>query len=144
MKVITRLTRATGLLVLPMVLLIPALTGVPAFAQSAQSHGATAELKDAQGQVVGRAVLSPESSGVRVQVQVQGFSTAALGEHGIHLHAVGACDAPQFTTAGGHFNPQGKKHGLNSLDGHHAGDMPNIVFDARGAATYDTVVPASS
>jgi superoxide dismutase, Cu-Zn family len=121
-----------------------AFAAVPLFAQS-EPNGATAELKNAQGQTVGSATflangLARSGGGVKVQVTLNGFTSAAAGEHGIHIHAVGMCDAPGFTTAGGHFNPGSKKHGLNNPEGHHAGDMPNLKLDAGGSATYETNV----
>ncbi|MBI4593165.1 MAG: superoxide dismutase family protein, partial [Candidatus Rokubacteria bacterium] len=70
---------------------------------------ATAELKNAQGQIVGTATLTEVASGVRIVVEARGLPA---GEKGVHLHAVGKCDPPAFTSAGGHFNPEGKKHGL--------------------------------
>jgi len=90
---------------------------------------ATAELKNAQGVVVGFATLSEEQGGVRVFADVRGLPP---GPHGTHLHAVGKCEPPDFTSAGGHFNPAGKKHGLGNPDGSHAGDLPNIAVGADG------------
>jgi len=55
------------------------------------------------------------------------------GDHAIHIHQNPACEAP-FTSAGGHFNPDNKKHGLDNPDGPHAGDMPNFTVDAKGKA----------
>jgi Cu-Zn family superoxide dismutase len=126
-------------LLLPVLFTWVAIGSSPALAQS-QTQGAKAELKDAQGRNIGTAVFAPGPTGVNLQVQVSGFTTAAPGEHGIHIHAVARCEADAFTSAGGHFNPNTKKHGLNSSEGHHAGDMPNITFDASGNATYQTVV----
>ncbi len=99
-------------------------------------NGATADLKDAQGTTVGSATFTPGASGgVKIQVTLNGF-TAAAGEHGIHIHAVGKCDAPDFKSAGGHFNPTNMKHGLNNPVGPHAGDLPNLVLNPDGATTY--------
>jgi Cu-Zn family superoxide dismutase len=134
-----RIARTLSALLLPGLFAWVAIAGNPALAQS-QTQGAKADLKDAQGQLVGTAVFSPASSGVKLQVQVNGFTAAAVGEHGIHVHTTGKCDPAAVTSAGGHFNPNGKKHGLNNPEGHHAGDMPNIIFDAAGNATYETVV----
>jgi Cu-Zn family superoxide dismutase len=53
------------------------------------------------------------------------------GERAFHIHGVGKCEAP-FTSAGPHFNPAGKKHGLLAADGHHAGDLPNLHVPASG------------
>ncbi|MEO5950849.1 MAG: superoxide dismutase family protein [Chloroflexia bacterium] len=112
----------------------------PAGLAQSSTAGAKAELKNAQGQSIGTAIFSPEAGGVKLQVQVRGFAAAAAGEHGIHVHTTGKCEADAFTTAGGHFNPGGKKHGLNSPEGHHAGDMPNITFDASGNAAYEMIL----
>jgi len=81
------------------------LAGAPA---SAWAATARAELKDAQGKVVGRATLSDASGGVKVALKATGLKP---GAHGFHIHAVGKCEPPAFTSAGGHFNPQNKKHG---------------------------------
>lgn len=101
------------------------------------SPQATAELKNAKGDAVGTANFWEDADGVRIAIQVQGISA---GKHGIHLHAVGKCDPPHFTTAGGHFNPGGKKHGLNTSDGPHAGDLLNleVAGDRTGRLQYVT------
>jgi Cu-Zn family superoxide dismutase len=62
------------------------------------------------------------------------------GVHAIHIHTVGKCDAPGFTTAGGHFNPANKKHGTMSPDGHHAGDLPNLTVGANGKGVFKTTI----
>ena len=56
------------------------------------------------------------------------------GVHGIHIHQNAKCDPPDFKSAGGHFNPDGKKHGFDNPEGHHAGDMLNLTVDAKGKA----------
>jgi superoxide dismutase, Cu-Zn family len=127
-------------------LLAPTLLAWTAFAATPllagpEVEGAIAELKDAQGQTVGSAILTAIApQGVKVQVLLNGFTSAAEGDHGIHIHTVGKCEAPGFTTAGGHLNPAGKKHGLNSPEGHHAGDMPNLKLNGDAGAIYATTV----
>jgi Cu-Zn family superoxide dismutase len=99
------------------------------------SPQATAELRNAKGDQVGQASFWEDAKGVRILVEVQGI---APGAHGIHIHAVGKCDPPDFTTAGGHFNPSGKKHGFMNPAGPHNGDLPNLQVgpDGKGRLEY--------
>ncbi|MBI3637097.1 MAG: superoxide dismutase family protein [Candidatus Rokubacteria bacterium] len=96
---------------------------------------ATAEMKNANGQTVGTATFTEVSGGVRVVLEARDLPP---GEKGVHIHAVGKCDPPQFTTAGGHFNPAGKQHGTLNPQGPHAGDLPNIVIGANGTGRLET------
>jgi Cu-Zn family superoxide dismutase len=91
---------------------------------------ATATLRDAQGKTVGTATLAPGDGGVKIAVSVSGV---APGLHGFHVHAVGKCEGPDFKSAGGHFNPAAKEHGLDNPRGSHAGDMPNLSVGADGS-----------
>jgi Cu-Zn family superoxide dismutase len=93
------------------------------------SKGAKAALQDAQGKAVGTAGLKQVKGGVRISLRVTGLPA---GTHAFHIHTIGKCEAPEFTSAGGHFNPEGKKHGLKNPDGPHAGDMPSITVGANG------------
>ncbi len=90
---------------------------------------ASATLRDAQGKAIGTATLSPAEGGVSIAVAVSGV---APGAHGFHVHAVGRCEGPDFKSAGGHFNPASREHGLENPKGAHAGDMPNLVVGADG------------
>ena len=89
------------------------------------------ELKDAQGKDVGSVVISDQGPGVALQLQLHDLTP---GEHAIHFHQVPKCEAPDFKSAGGHFNPEGKKHGFDSPEGHHAGDVKNFTVAADGKA----------
>ena len=93
----------------------------------------TVELKDTNGQSVGSAILSEGEGGSGVTIKLN-LKKLAPGEHAIHFHQVAKCEAPAFTTAGGHFNPDQKQHGLQNPAGPHAGDMPNFTVKADGTS----------
>lgn len=99
---------------------------------------ATAVMKDAKGNTVGLVTFTEECSGlVRINVNVKGLTP---GLHGIHIHEKGDCTGPSFTSAGGHYNPLGKEHGLKNPEGPHAGDLPNLKVgeDGRGCMNVTT------
>jgi len=99
-------------------------------------ESANAELRDAQGKPVGTARLRQVKAGVRISLRVTGLPA---GTHAFHIHTVGKCEAPDFKSAGGHFNPEKKKHGLKNPEGPHAGDMPNITVAANGGGRAQVV-----
>jgi superoxide dismutase, Cu-Zn family len=90
---------------------------------------ARAELRNAGGQVVGAATFTQVGNAVRVLLEVQGLPP---GVKGLHVHAVGKCEGPDFASAGAHFNPQGRQHGALNPQGPHAGDLPAITVGADG------------
>jgi Cu-Zn family superoxide dismutase len=100
---------------------------------------AEAVLKDKDGKQVGVATLIETPEGVRVAVT--GYRLPP-GGHGLHVHAVGRCDPPEFTTAGAHFNPTNKQHGRMNPAGPHAGDLPNLDVKASGEAGLDITTKA--
>lgn len=93
---------------------------------AAVGEQATGMLVDGKGMEVGSVKLTQEANQVRLVVHLNDASVVKPGEHGVHFHAVGKCDGPDFTSAGGHFNPATKKHGLQNPAGPHAGDLPNF------------------
>ena len=97
---------------------------------------ASAELKDKDGRMVGTATFREAAGGVVIAVEVKGVSP---GLHAIHVHAVGKCEGPAFTSAGGHFNPAQRKHGLKSPDGPHAGDLPNMYVAKDGSGRFEAL-----
>jgi superoxide dismutase, Cu-Zn family len=100
---------------------------------------ASAQLQNIQGEVIGTAAFRELADGsVEITVAVNGLEVAQGGEHGIHVHAQGAC-TPDFDAAGPHFNPTGAQHGLENPQGPHAGDLPNIEISADGIGSYQTV-----
>jgi Cu-Zn family superoxide dismutase len=98
------------------------------FAQSA-APSAHADIVNAQAQKIGSATISQADGGVRIDIQVSQLSP---GTHGIHVHSVGKCEGPAFTSAGAHLNPTSKKHGKDNPEGPHAGDLLNIQVQVSG------------
>jgi Cu-Zn family superoxide dismutase len=111
------------------------LAAITLFTFSAHAQTASSELKDADGKSVGTATLTQTPHGVLIALSVKALPA---GEHAFHVHAVGKCEPP-FTTAGGHFNPAGKKHGMMAVEGEHAGDMPNLHIPASGEQSIEVV-----
>jgi Cu-Zn family superoxide dismutase len=123
----------TTVLLLAVFMAIALATGV--YAQSDNVVHASAILKDTNGTEVGQARFTEDDNGlVRIEVYVKGISP---GSHGIHIHEAGNC-SPPFASAGSHYNPLGKHHGLKNPEGAHAGDLPEILVNETGEGYLST------
>ncbi|GIP38353.1 superoxide dismutase [Cu-Zn] 2 [Paenibacillus sp. J31TS4] len=97
--------------------------------QCSGNDSMSVDLHNTQGQKVGTAKLSESDKGVKLTIDAAGLPP---GKHGFHLHTTGSCQGPDFKSAGDHYNPDGKKHGHENPDGHHAGDFPNVEVAQDG------------
>lgn len=111
------------------------LTLVLGCGQSAPT-GTKATMVDSKGQKVGEATLTETSQGVKIVMTIENLPP---GVHAFHIHAKGTCTAPDFMSAGDHFNPFGKPHGLKNPAGPHAGDLPDITVGPDGKAKVEVV-----
>jgi Cu-Zn family superoxide dismutase len=98
----------------------------------------TARLSFANGSPAGIATLHSDGRGLRITIATTGMTP---GAHGFHLHTTGKCEGPEFTSAGGHLNPDGRKHGHLAAGGAHLGDLPNLQIGASGSGRATEVVP---
>ncbi len=108
----------------------------PAMADK-KDKGMVVHLKTSQGEDAGTATFR-ETKGGKVQIKLA-LKNLTPGEHAVHIHEKPMCDAPDFKTAGGHFNPDMKQHGTMNPMGHHNGDLPQNVtvgMDRMGTATF--------
>jgi Cu-Zn family superoxide dismutase len=103
--------------------------------------GAPMSLINATGQAIGTVRAWQTAGGVTFRIAASGLPH---GVHGVHVHSVGRCDGPDFTSAGPHWNPAGKKHGMNNPEGPHAGDLPNIEVAANGTVVATLTLPGAS
>jgi superoxide dismutase, Cu-Zn family len=128
--------------IVPMLALAACSTPQPKAESLGRSGGAmpaamtVTPLASADGVVLGSVRLLQEADGTRVVATVKGLP---VGDYAIHIHAVGSCVGPDFASAGGHFNPQARQHGMNNPAGSHDGDLPNISVVAVGNMTEGSI-----
>lgn len=101
---------------------------------------AAAELRGSGGQALGRASATQVHNDTRVVIEATGLPP---GTYAAHIHTTGRCDGPDFTSAGGHWNPLGRQHGSRNPQGPHVGDLPNLVVGPNGRGSLAYVIPAA-
>ena len=97
-----------------------------------------ATLRLANGLPAGSAQLLANGARVDVAVALVGISP---GAHGVHLHMIGSCEAPDFASAGGHLNPGNRQHGTSNPAGAHLGDLPNATVGSNGMGAVSATLP---
>ncbi|WP_042222720.1 superoxide dismutase family protein [Oceanobacillus manasiensis] len=101
----------------------------------------TVDMYNVSGDMIGTVALSEQADGVQLKVKLEGLEP---GFHGIHVHEYPKCEAPDFTTAGNHYNPEGNEHGLMHPEGSHLGDLPNIEADDGGLVDAELMLPEAT
>ncbi len=130
--------RAKYVPIFPLVVLLATQSpAFPSFHMGKGKPGATATLHTSDGKDAGTATFQQKGAdAVSIKLKLENLPP---GEHGVHIHAKGVCDAPDFKSSGGHFNPAGKQHGYANPGGHHNGDLPqnvNVGADGKGSASF--------
>jgi superoxide dismutase, Cu-Zn family len=98
-------------------------------------------LISSSGAVLGTVRVFSEPAGVMLRIDANGLPP---GQHGVHVHAVGRCDPPEFITAGGHWNPTDRKHGHQNPEGHHVGDLGNLGVGSDGRLFAALLIPGAT
>lgn len=108
---------------------------------AAGAFRAEAALRTSAGADAGTATVAQVDGALRITIDAKGLPP---GPHGAHVHMTGKCDAPDFTTAGGHWNPTNHQHGTLNPAGPHAGDAPNLMVGADGTGRLEINLPAGT
>jgi len=96
------------------------------------------EMYNANGDSLGTVKISEQTKGVKLEMVLEGLPP---GEHGLHIHENAKCAGPEFKSAGNHFNPDEKQHGLLHPEGSHAGDLQNLIVDENGLTEAELTAP---
>jgi len=121
-------------------ILASAAIAVGASGHAAAPGTARAVLRDSSGTERAQATLTQTKAGVTVKVKALSLSA---GTYGTHVHAVGRCEAPDYRTSGGHWNPTKREHGKDNPKGMHMGDLPNLTVDSKGKGELEFLIPAA-
>ena len=127
---------ATLALAMPVLLLVGCTTATP---RAATNPIGLADLRDGSGAERGTAEVGRDGAGLLLTVQVSGM--VPNGVHGAHIHSIGSCQAPDFTSAGPHLNPGAHQHGSSNPAGSHLGDLPNLEVGPAGSGTVTVRLP---
>jgi Cu-Zn family superoxide dismutase len=103
--------------------------------------GAPMALINSAGVTIGTVRAWQTAGGLAFRIDAAGLPH---GVHGVHVHSVGRCDPPDFASAGPHWNPAAKKHGINNPMGPHAGDLPNVEVAANGVLGQSMTLPGAN
>lgn len=109
---------------------------ISAVSLAARPEPLTVDILDKDQKAIGTATLTELSHGVKIEVDARGVPP---GKHAFHVHQNGKCAGPDFNSAGDHFASDGKKHGFDAREGHHDGDMPNLMADPDGVIKAELV-----
>jgi len=121
---------------------VPAAPAEAAAAPAAAPRSIEVPLEAKSGsKLSGKAVLTETEGGVHVVLTLEGIEP---GEHGAHVHEKGDCSAADGASAGGHFNPQTKDHGLPGAEKRHLGDLGNITIGKDGKGSLDITAPGAN
>ena len=125
---------------LPLTVAVIAILAAPVVgcAEVEPRGGAPMPLINSLGAPIGTVRAWQTSGGVAFRIEASGLPH---GVHGLHVHGVGRCDPPGFTTAGAHWNPTGRKHGKDNPAGMHKGDLPNLLVGTDGRGSFEITIP---